>query len=75
MIEHLLSEGADVNSRADGGTTPLMIAAARGNLPIVQLLLDRGASPNLRDVDGWNAWAYANEKFEDEVEAFLIERG
>ena len=33
-------------------TTPLHIAAVRGNQGIVDLLLEHGADPSLRDADG-----------------------
>ena len=43
LVEH----GAGVNARSDNGRTPLMIAASRfGSTPILQLLLDHGASPS-----------------------------
>jgi ankyrin repeat protein len=43
----LLAHGANVNARSDDVRTPLMIAAGRpGGMPIVKLLLDRGADPN-----------------------------
>lgn len=43
----LLDHGADVNARSDELRTPLMIAARRpGGVPVVKLLLDRGANPN-----------------------------
>ncbi|AFM12294.1 ankyrin repeat domain-containing protein [Turneriella parva] len=39
----------DVNAVADFGTTPLMIAAERGNAMIVKFLLTHGADVNLKD--------------------------
>ena len=43
----LLEHGADPNARSVDLRTPLMVAARRpGGLPIVKLLLDRGAKPN-----------------------------
>jgi ankyrin repeat protein len=43
----LLDHGADVNAKSDNARTPLMIAATRhGSAPVLQLLLDRGASPS-----------------------------
>lgn len=47
-VEELIKGGANVDNRSAGvGMTPLMIAAARGNWPIIQLLLKRGANPRL----------------------------
>ncbi len=45
LIEH----GADVNARSDDRRTPLMIAAGLpGAAPLVKLLLDRGATVNVK---------------------------
>ena len=44
-VQALLAAGADANARCEGGTTPLMFAAAYGNTGIVRSLLDEGADP------------------------------
>jgi ankyrin repeat protein len=43
----LLQNGADVHLRSPCGTTPLQAAAAKGNLQMLQELLDRGANINV----------------------------
>ena len=43
----LIELGFDVNARSR--TTPLHEAAMRGNLPVIRLLLDHGADPNIHD--------------------------
>jgi len=43
----LIELGWGVNARSR--TTPLHEAAMRGNLPVIRLLLEHGADPNLRD--------------------------
>jgi ankyrin repeat protein/ketosteroid isomerase-like protein len=48
----LIELGFDVNARSR--TTPLHEAAMRGNLPVIKLLLDHGADPNIRDT-GYDA--------------------
>ncbi len=42
--------------------SPLMHAAAEGNLDIVKILLEYGADPDLKDVDGDTAESFARQK-------------
>jgi ankyrin repeat protein/ketosteroid isomerase-like protein len=48
----LIELGFDVNARSR--TAPLHEAAMRGNLPVIKLLLDHGADPNIHDT-GYHA--------------------
>lgn len=43
------------------GRTALMFAAQEGHAEVVQILLDRGADPNLKDSYGGSAWTYARD--------------
>jgi len=46
-VKLLVERGADVNTRAATGVTPLMVAARyNGNVEVVRLLLKKGAKPN-----------------------------
>lgn len=58
-VRALLEAGADSNTRHGGGSTPLMFAAAYGNVAIVRDLLDHGADPRARRPDGLDALANA----------------
>jgi ankyrin repeat protein len=52
--EVLLSAGADVNDTVSDGETALIIACANAHWEVANLLLDKGANPNLAGA-GWNA--------------------
>ncbi|XP_075222552.1 tankyrase isoform X2 [Lycorma delicatula] len=52
VVEFLLSEGASIQARDDGGLHPLHNACSFGHADVVRLLLEAGANPNTRD--NWN---------------------
>lgn len=52
VVEFLLSAGASIQARDDGGLHPLHNACSFGHCDVVRLLLEAGASPNTRD--NWN---------------------
>lgn len=52
MVEYLLSAGASIQARDDGGLHPLHNACSFGHFDVVRLLLEAGANPNTRD--NWN---------------------
>lgn len=55
MVEVLLAGGANVDARQPGWRTPLMLAAATGNIAVVRVLLDAGADVNAEDSGGNSA--------------------
>jgi ankyrin repeat protein len=72
----LLHYGANPNVRFGGGRTPLMLAAAKGNIQIVTMLLDAGADISAVDSErGWSALKYAEESERRVVIKILTERG
>ncbi|XP_065505084.1 2-5A-dependent ribonuclease isoform X2 [Caloenas nicobarica] len=58
-VLELLKEGADVNSKAESGWTPLQSAVQANNEELVRLLLDRGACPHARKDNGCTAFIEA----------------
>jgi ankyrin repeat protein len=63
-------EGGDIN-----GWTPLMSAAANGNLEIVKLLVKEGAWINYLNGDVRNALWYATTTGKTELVKYLLEKG
>jgi len=74
-VSALLAQGADVNSRNDTRSTPLMVAAALGHVEVVRLLLKRDADVNAANQDGITALAYAEVYGHEGVVALLKQHG
>lgn len=55
VCETLLQWGSDVNATLPDFSTPLMLAAEEGQLPVARLLLERGAQAKCRDENGFTA--------------------
>jgi ankyrin repeat protein len=54
IVEMLLAFGADIQQRGVNGYTPLHYAAVQNDIRMLELLLARGADPNVRtDVDDY----------------------
>jgi ankyrin repeat protein len=54
-VQALLAGGANANDAGEGGTTPLMAAAAAGHLQMVRDLLKAGADVKAEDERGYTA--------------------
>lgn len=74
-VAALLRAGANVDAEDDLGRTPLMLAAEKGHLEIVQLLLECSAKMEVHDLDGQDAIAYAKKHNAAEVAALLENAG
>jgi ankyrin repeat protein len=53
IVRLLLDRDADVNAKAENGWSAVMIAAAKGYVNVLDMLLDAGADPTLADVYSW----------------------
>ncbi|XP_041954841.1 ankyrin repeat domain-containing protein SOWAHA isoform X1 [Alosa sapidissima] len=63
MTRAMANAGADINSRAHGGYTPLHIAALHGHRHVMDLLVGTyGAKDNLRDYSGHFAYYYISPR-------------
>ena len=71
VIEKQLDDGADINMTLQ--RTALHAAAANGNLEIVELLIERGANVNLKDIHGRVPMFVALAEHQPEVAARLAE--
>ncbi|XP_056354203.1 2-5A-dependent ribonuclease isoform X1 [Oenanthe melanoleuca] len=74
-VLELLEQGADVNSKAGSGWTPLQTAVQNEQKDLVQLLLDRGASLHARKDNGGTAFIQAGIAGNVEILELLLERG
>ncbi len=71
-VKVLLEKKANINAVDNGEHfSPLMHAAAEGNLDVVKILIDYGADPTLKDVDGDTAESFARQKGHTEVVEYL----
>ena len=59
-VSRCLKAGAEVGVRDEAEATPLHLAASKSEVPaVVQVLLDAGADPAARDMQGKAPWDYA----------------
>ena len=75
LLQLLLSQKADVNSKGRIGFTPLHLASQEGHLSSVVTLLQAGADPLLPQVDGALAIHLAAGQNHHEVVRILIKKG
>lgn len=73
----LIDHGADVNLRANNPSklAPIHAACARKDLTTLELLLNKGANPNVRDQGGFSPLDQAKASGNDAMEAILREAG
>lgn len=73
------TDAQDINARDKFGATPLMLAARKDYLPLMQFLVEKKAGINVQDNSGNTVLHYAlSDKYKpiaEEVVRFLIENG
>lgn len=78
-VSMLIEAGADPNRKAKSGTTAVASAALSGNWDVVELLVKKGANPNVRTVEGiyggWTPLMLAIATGETETAKFLMDNG
>ncbi len=85
-VDVLLEKGANANLRVEGDAvpfndgmtsfdTPLLVAVKSGEIEVVKALLDRGASINFTDRDGYTPLIIAAALGEVDIVRLLISRG
>ncbi len=60
LTKYFIEKGADLSFVSSDGQPILVLAVGNGNLQIVELLLENGADPDLKDSMGMSARGYAN---------------
>ncbi|MBV9272947.1 MAG: ankyrin repeat domain-containing protein [Verrucomicrobia bacterium] len=70
-VKTLLDNGAEVDTRASDGRTPLILASGKGNKELVQALLAAGADPSLTDRAGETPKTVAAAKGFSEIAELL----
>lgn len=76
MVVELLDSGSNVDTRRKGeGSTPLIVACAKGHIEVAKVLLDKGADVNARNVNGWTALMAASANDRLDAVKLLLDRG
>ena len=64
-----------MNDNSYNDTTPLILAAGKGDTETVNILCEHGANVNQRDKNGWPPIVVAAESNKDETVRLLLEKG
>jgi RNA polymerase primary sigma factor len=75
LVQMHIARGRDVNARDDSGTTLLGLAASKGRLGTLKLLLDAGANPAIRDLRGRDPLEMARTNGNYEIVELLSAHG
>lgn len=73
IVKILLERYAYIDAETPNKTTPLMLAARRGEMSVLKLLIDEGADISLKNMLGWTAHDFAVESERRDIAALLQE--
>ncbi len=71
IVKILLEHYAYIDAETPNKTTPLMLAARRGEMSVLKLLIDEGADISLKNMLGWTAHDFAVESERRDIAALL----
>jgi ankyrin repeat protein len=75
VMEHLLKNGANINTRDRVYHTPLILAARDGRLEVVKFLISKGAKLQYRDNSRMTALTWASVRGHHDIVHALVEAG
>lgn len=75
VVQLLLENGANRDSRDNVGRTPLSLAAEKGYTTIVTLLLEKGTDSSCKDNNGRTPLSFAVENGHEAITNLLLEKG
>ena len=70
-----ITDGANLNTKDERGTTPIHIAAGRGNLGLMKLLVKKGANIETKNDNGDSLLHMASISAQKDVFEYLVEKG
>lgn len=72
LVAHLVERGADVNIPNQNGDTPLIDAASKGKIEILDFLLNHGADIDIKNNDGLSALDVARKRENSEAIKMIV---
>lgn len=71
IVQLLIAHYAYIDAETPNKTTPIMLAARRGEMKVVNFLIEEGADISLKNMLGWTAYDFAVESERRDIAAIL----